>query len=83
MRPSPQQATTLSHTEREGKDILCFWEVFLTMAQYKGASRDAHRAKTLEKRRERQKEEMELLKNKLAKVSLFVIVGRIDGLATI
>jgi len=37
------------------------------MAQYKGASRDAHRAKTLEKRRERQKEEMELLKNKLAK----------------
>lgn len=39
------------------------------MAQYKGASRDAHRAKTLEKRRERQKEEMELLKNKLAKVN--------------
>lgn len=38
------------------------------MAQYKGASRDAHRAKTLEKRRERQKEEMELLKNKLSKV---------------
>ena len=38
------------------------------MAQYKGASREAHRARTLEKRRERQKEEMELLKNKLSKV---------------
>ncbi|XP_065066853.1 protein FAM50A-like [Rhopilema esculentum] len=37
------------------------------MAQYKGASREAHRARTLEKRRERQKEEMELLKNKLSK----------------
>lgn len=35
------------------------------MAQYKGASREAHRAQTLLKRRERQKEEMELLKNKL------------------
>ena len=38
------------------------------MAQYKGASRDAHRAKTFEKRREKQKEEMELLKNRLSKV---------------
>lgn len=35
------------------------------MAQYKGASREGHRAQTLLKRRERQKEEMELLKNKL------------------
>ena len=48
------------------------------MAQYKGASRDAHRAKTLEKRRERQKEEMELLKNKLAKVSIYVMTDE-DG----
>eukprot|EP00794_Sanderia_malayensis_P005974 gene5974-6670_t len=35
------------------------------MAQYKGASREGHRAQTLIKRREKQKEEMELMKNKL------------------
>ena len=43
---------------------------FSSMAQYKGASREGHRAQTLLKRRERQKEEMELLKNKLQEASI-------------
>merc|ERR1712189_64942 len=38
----------------------------ITMAQYKGASTDGFRAKTLLKKREKQKEEIEHLKSKIS-----------------
>ena len=38
------------------------------MAQYKGAASEGNRAANLMKKRERQKEELELLKKKIAEV---------------
>ena len=40
------------------------------MAQYKGAAREGHRAQTLLKRREKQKEQLELIKQKISQVRL-------------
>ena len=43
------------------------------MAQYKGASVDGFRAKTLMKKREKQKEEIEHLKSKITEVCMLFI----------
>lgn len=42
------------------------------MAQYKGASTDGFRAKTLMKKREKQKEEIEHLKIKISEVRILL-----------
>lgn len=45
------------------------------MAQYKGASVDGFRAKTLMKKREKQKEEIEHLKSKITEVCIYIRIS--------